>query len=96
MTKTRKRISVDDIDDRELPGDADLERRAIAAYFRGSKSLDRMPDQPNSGLSGVNRIDGKSYVVLKNVNGVLAVYRVRSTGLLRRMIRWPAVLGGRD
>jgi hypothetical protein len=32
------------------------------------------------------------YVVLENVNGVLAVYRVRNDGMLRRMRRWPKAI----
>jgi hypothetical protein len=38
---------------------------------------------------------GLQYVILRNVDGVLAVYRVRTdNGLLRRMKRWPAELCG--
>lgn len=90
MTNTQ-RTSVKDIDDREQPGDTDLYRRAVAAYFRNgdTKSL----DQPSFGSSGVERLGDKVYVVLRNINGLLAVYRLRSTGLLRRMKRWPAVFG---
>ncbi len=39
----------------------------------------------------VTEHEGKHYVVLnlKNVNGILAVYRVRNTGVLKGLKRWP-------
>jgi hypothetical protein len=46
-------------------------------------------DQPCLQSSGVEELDGKTYVVLRNVNGVLALYRVRPQGPLRRLVRWP-------
>lgn len=64
--------------------DDELTRRALAAYFRAGGT-----DQP-SGDSGVVKRDEKLYVVLRNVNGTLAVYRVRNDGVLRRMRRWPS------
>jgi hypothetical protein len=42
-------------------------------------------------LSGHN---GRRYVVLQNVNGVLAVYRVRHDGILKRLRRWPKDIEG--
>ncbi len=62
--------------------------RAMAAYFRGAK-LDSMPLQPNSGISCIEVHDGKNYVVLRNINGVLAVYRITTSGQLKRLKRWP-------
>jgi hypothetical protein len=67
--------------------DADLERRALAAYFR-SGSPGAILDQPAGGGDVVEH-DGRLYVVLSNVRGTLAVYRVRGSGALRRMKRWP-------
>src|SRR6185437_15157903 len=67
--------------------DDDVTRRAFAAYFRSPDSR----DQP-SGESGVREHDGKSYVVLFNVNGTLAVYRIRNDGMLKRLRRWPEAL----
>ena len=32
------------------------------------------------------------YVVLRNVNGILSVYRVRNDGKLKGLRRWPAAL----
>jgi len=45
-------------------------------------------EQPSS-LSDVETIKGLDYVCLRNVNGTLAVYRVRNDGVLRRLRRWP-------
>jgi hypothetical protein len=66
----------------------ELTRRALAAYFRSGGT-----GQPARG-SGVVERDGKLYVVLDSSRGILAVYRVRNDGMLRRMRRWPAELNG--
>jgi hypothetical protein len=63
--------------------------RAFAAYFREATWS---PPQP-SNSSGVVEHKGKQYVVLENVNGVLAVYRIRNNGYLKQLKRWPAALG---
>ena len=69
--------------------DDGLTRRAFAAYFRsGTRDGVPSPDMPASG-SGVTEHDGKRYVVLSNVNGTLAVYRVRTSGALKELRRWP-------
>lgn len=69
------------------PTDNELTRRALAAYFRSGYM-----DQPASGSSGPIESGGKLYVVLRNMNGVLAVYRVRTSGALKRLVRWPREL----
>lgn len=61
--------------------------RALAAYFRAGGT-----DQPSAD-SGVVEHDGKSYVVLRNVNGVLTVYRVLNDGGLKALKRWPTAVG---
>ncbi len=61
----------------------ELTGRAFAAYFRSGGT-----DQPGND-SGPAELDGRQYVVLRNVNGVLAVYRVRTSGALKRLRRWP-------
>lgn len=66
----------------------DLLQRAMAAYFRHYP--DASITQPDSTASGETEHDGKLYVVLRNCNGVLAVYRVRPDGILKRLKRWPA------
>jgi hypothetical protein len=64
----------------------ELTSRAMAAYFRSEGAA---ADQP-ADVHGLMEWDGKSYVVLRNVRGILAVYRVRTSGALKRLRRWPA------
>ena len=61
----------------------ELTGRAFAAYFRSGGV-----DQPGND-SGTVELEGRRYVVLRNVTGVLAVYRVRTSGALKRLRRWP-------
>ena len=42
--------------------------------------------------TNVSEHDGKLYVVLSNVRGTLAVYRVRNDGVLKGLKRWPKVV----
>lgn len=60
-------------------------RRAIAAYFKYTD----MPVQPSDADSYVTVVEGRQYVVLANVNGLLAVYRVDPSDRLKRLKRWP-------
>jgi hypothetical protein len=69
--------------------DEDLSRRAIAAYLRTERDGIFIVDEPG-GSSGVIEHQGKTYVVLSNFRGTLAVYRVRTSGQLKRLRRWPA------
>jgi hypothetical protein len=62
--------------------------RAFAAYFRRGENL----DQPSAADSGHAKVDGLDYIVLRNVNGVLAVYRVRNDGSLKGLRRYPVEL----
>jgi len=50
---------------------------SLAAYFRSGGF-----DQPTVG-GVVQEYEGKLHVVLSNVRGTLAVYRVRNDGMLR-------------
>ena len=63
-------------------------RRAFAAYFRTGGETAPYP----SNNSSVEEVNGLQYAVLRNVNDLLAVYRVEKTGTLRRMRRWPKEL----
>ena len=65
----------------------EMVKRATAAWFRSGGN-----DQP-AHTSGVREYGGKKYVVLDNINGVLAVYRIKNDGILKRMKRWPKELG---
>ena len=64
----------------------DLTRRAFTAYFRSGGT-----DQPSGGPATTTH-GGKQYVVLRNARGLLAVYRVRNDGMLKRLRRWPSAL----
>ena len=68
-----------------------LFRRACAAWFRTGGT-----DQPGADASRVENHGGKSYVVLRNVRGILAVYRVRNDGKLKRLVRLPETLREED
>ncbi len=61
--------------------DKELLERAYSAYFRGNGGA----DQPSSYDSGPAEVNGKVYVVLRNVNGPLKVYRVTKCGGLRSL-----------
>jgi len=65
--------------------ESELVRRAIAAHYRAGNR-----DQPSEGVSGVVEIEGRVYVVLRNVNGPINVYRLTSQDKLRVLRRWPA------
>jgi hypothetical protein len=69
----------------------DLTRRAFAAYFRVQKDGEFLA-QPSRTGSTVETVGEKGYVVLRNTAGVLAVYRVRTDGTLKRLARWPKAL----
>jgi hypothetical protein len=59
-------------------------KRAVVAWYRSGRA---QPWPAND--SGTETFGGKDYVVLRNVNGVLAVYRIRNQGMLKRLKRWP-------
>jgi len=60
----------------------DLQRRALTAYFETGG--DEMPGEPR-----VHRIKGKRYVSLWRKGKLLACYRVRNDGKLKRLVRMP-------
>lgn len=62
----------------------DMVRRAMAAWFRSGGT-----DQPAQVPSGIREHLGKRYVALENVNGILAVYRIKNDGILKCLKRWP-------
>lgn len=72
---------------------SELISRALAGWFRSGNTM-----QPSAD-SDVHEVAGLKYVVLRNVSGVIAVYRVLDTAdrkQLKRLIRWPAELNGSD
>jgi hypothetical protein len=79
---------------RKLPevSDEELVIRAKRAYFTAARKEGReSPDMP-SNTSDVVQVGEKEYVELHNGNGILAVYRVRNDGVLKRLVRWPREL----
>lgn len=71
------------------PPQGDPLDRAFSAYFRaGPEGQKAIP----SNRSDVYEHKGKQYVVLENVNGILAVYRIRNNGALKQLRRWPTAL----
>lgn len=62
--------------------------RASASYLRTAGA-----QPPSSPLSTLQLVNGREYVVLRNVTGVLAVYRILPISkTLKRLKRWPGVL----
>lgn len=65
--------------------------RAFAAYFSRAAREGWIADQP-SNYSDLHKVDDREYVVLENVSGILAVYRVRPNGRLKYLRRIPREL----
>jgi len=71
---------------REAEEIGDLTGLAFVAYLEEGG---RMTDLPGQG-SGPVVHDGHQYVVLRNGNGVMAVYQAHLRYSLERLDRWPA------
>ncbi len=68
----------------------DVLRRAYVAWHKGGEL-----DQPSTPDSGWEEHDGMYYVVLRNnLRSILAVYRLRGAGALKRMRRPPKSIEG--
>ena len=63
-------------------------RRAIAAYYRSEAH----PQQPSTPLGAVEEHEERLYVVLRKPGAILAVYRIRPDGILKRLRRWPPAI----
>jgi hypothetical protein len=74
------------------PTEDELVARAMQSYFAVARKAGEVAQFPSRYDSGVEEVDQLSYVVLRNGNGVLAVYRVRNDGMLKRLKRYPAAL----
>lgn len=81
-------------DQLEVHYDTALVERALSAYFRSARQLGPHEQlmQPASGASYEAEFEGRNYVCICNTHGVLAVYRERNDGMLKRLKRWPAEL----
>jgi hypothetical protein len=71
----------------------ELMSRAYRAYFTTARRESYSADQPSENSSGQEEVGDKSYIVLRNGAGVLAVYRIRNDNMLKRLRRWPVELG---
>lgn len=71
--------SVYNLDDMPIE---EIARRALAAYFESDG--DELPTSTN-----VQKLAGKRYVTLKRAGRLLACYRVRNDGKLKRLVRLP-------
>jgi hypothetical protein len=60
------------------------ESRALSAYFKSEDGMVQQPTTPE-----IMEIKDRKYVVLHNVNGVLAVYRIKTDDILKRLKRYP-------
>lgn len=74
-----------------------METRALSAYNRSAsaqaRALGGQPMQP--GAVETVEHEGLTYIRLTNVNGILAVYRVRTINgaeVLKGLRRWPAAI----
>jgi hypothetical protein len=87
--------------------DDDQLERAMLAYHTQELEAGHIAQQPSALDSytfnpksdylhgdGQFSTDGRNYIVLKNINGVLAVYRVANDGTLERLDEedWPGAL----
>lgn len=71
-----------------------LEQRALSAYYR-SGSREGIGQTLQPGAVETVEHEGLQYIRLTNVNGILAVYRVRIVNgepVLKGLKRWPAAL----
>ena len=72
-----------------MPTTEDYVPRALAAWYRG-RSTGHTRAYPSEAMSvQVTLPSGKTYVVLANSYQVLGVYRLRPSGFLRLLKRWP-------
>jgi hypothetical protein len=66
------------------------EKRALAAYYTAAAKQIGQPIQPGS--AEIEKHGDFEYVVLRNVTGVLAVYRITTQATLKAMKRWPKTI----
>lgn len=69
--------------------EVELIDRAMRAHYRASKRESGIYAQPSAASSGLEEVDGQQLVVLRNVRGVLRVYKVRSGDRLAQVKQWP-------
>lgn len=73
--------------------DQELEDRALRAYFRAADKEGLVALLPSRRATCVAEGNGKTYVMLCDGGyNVLAAFRLRSTGILKRLRCWPKSL----
>ncbi len=77
-------------DPQKLKQEREYCNRAMAAYFRSASKEIGSAMQPNQ--PEVEKHGDFEYVVLRNNNGVLAVYRITTQATLKAMKRWPKTI----
>lgn len=87
MAKSKKRAT-------PLPDENELKRRALAGYWRFAKPGEQLA-APDATRADVTEIAGLLYVTLTSGEDVLAVFRVRNDGKLKRLVRPPKQMRGR-
>jgi hypothetical protein len=77
--------------------DTSYPARALAAYYRALARHHRahfpIDDLPSQAFAEI--IEDRAYVIVHNGSRLLAVYRIKPDGPLRRLKRWPKVLDRR-
>jgi hypothetical protein len=68
---------------------ADYVPRALAAWYRASRTGHPRAFPHQARCVQVTLANGKRYVVLATSATVLGVYRIKPSGFLRRLKRWP-------
>jgi hypothetical protein len=73
------------------PDENELKRRALAGYWRFAKLGEQLA-APDATRADVIEIAGLQYVTLTSSGSLLAVFRVRNDGKLKRLVRPPKQL----
>jgi hypothetical protein len=74
--------------------DMSYPERALAAYYRAMTRQNRvgLPIDDLPSRTYEETVDERNYVIVCNGSRMLAVYRVKADGPLRRLKRWPKEL----
>jgi hypothetical protein len=70
--------------------DPAIMRRAFVAWYSADEA--QAPGHPSPAVSHHVRVAGHEYVVLRAGRSLLAAYRLRNDGKLKRLRRWPREL----
>jgi hypothetical protein len=73
------------------PDENELKRRALAGYWRFAKPGEQLA-APDATRAEVVEVGGLRYVTLTSGANLLAVFRVRPDGKLKRLVRPPREL----